>query len=116
MAIALMTKMKLVGLSFHKDEILNALQKTECVELSEPEEITETFLVSENEELSALTTDYNRIYKAIEFYEEQFERGKTIFIRPVTADGLKNFFVTYDEFTGIEKSRYKLMKAVCETE
>lgn len=116
MAIALMTKMKLVGLTFHEDEILNALQKTECVELSEPEEIAETFLVSENEEISGLTADYNRIYKAIEFYEEQLERGKTLLKRPVTADGLKNFFVTYDEFTGIEKSRYKLMKAVGETE
>ena len=37
MAIVSMTKMKLMAMSYHKEKILNALHKTGCVELFEPE-------------------------------------------------------------------------------
>ena len=77
MAIALMSKMKLVGLRACEDEILNALQKTECVELSEPETVADTFTVTDSEQLSELNNDYGRLLKAIEFYEEQYEEIKT---------------------------------------
>ncbi len=115
MAIALMSKMKLVGLRACEDEILNALQKTECVELSEPETVADTFTVTDSEQLSELNNDYGRLLKAIEFYEEQYEEIKT---RGGSGENSyhKNFPVSYEEFINVTKDRAKIFETVANAE
>lgn len=112
MAIAQMTKMKLVGLTYHEDEILNALQKTECVELSEPEEVADTVVFSDPIAVAMLNDTYNQLDKAISFYEEQFDRAKTL---KITRKGLidnQAFPVSYEDFLDVEKRKNRIMQSL----
>ena len=71
-----MKKIRLVGLSFYKDLILNALQKQGCVELTATSEVADTFTVSENEGKAKLSAVHSKATDALEFFEERAARVK----------------------------------------
>ena len=76
MAVVEMTKIKLVGLLYHRESILDALQRTGCTEVVSTPEISDTVYVTEEEKKSVVSSDYDRIKKAIDFLEEHIASSK----------------------------------------
>lgn len=115
MAVVEMTKIKLVGLLYHKESILDALQRTGCTEVVSTPEISDTVYVTEEEKKSVVSSDYDRIKKAIDFLEEHIASSKGKSYYPNVVDG-GNFFVSYDEFFSISEKGKDLFSLVSETE
>lgn len=127
MAIVEMSKIKLVGMNYHRDEILNALQSTGCVELSfsqnESEELTERSKVDtvlEEEKKQGFVKDQkvyeisDKLHKTVDFFNECIERFKQAEkIDEKVKESQKSFNVSLDEFSSITKKQEKLL-AICE--
>lgn len=101
MAIVEMAKLKLLGLTYHREEILNAIHKTGYVQLIGTGEIADTFVLPENEEKSLLIEKYDSVKNAIAFIEETIEKAKGTKSYPKDLALLENFFVSYQEFSSI---------------
>lgn len=98
MAIVEMSKLKLIGISYERERILNALHRTGAVELRETEEIEDTRFFANAELKERLTKDYDRLNRAISFLEEQLVRAKKSEFYPRDLDGAKDGFdVAYDD-------------------
>lgn len=97
MAIVSMTKMKLMAMSYHKEKILNALHKTGCVELFEPEAAEHTFCVQDKTlaELESRLAEYTH---AVDFVSDVLEKNKDLARGGEGGKYLSNFFLSYDEF------------------
>lgn len=98
MAIVEMSKIKLMGINFHKEKILNALYKTGSVELSETEEFADTFRVLSSGSIESVSAKHDDIGRTIDFYTEIIDGSKNKSYYPKNFVSLNNFFVTYDEF------------------
>ena len=117
MAIVEMSKMKLASITACKDDILNVLSKTGLIQLSEPQEIENTFCRTINAEKEEIDLLCQRAEKAVEFYSEQIKKSSK---KPYFSDNctkyLNNFFVLYDEFISIHKKEGTLKKYIDEAE
>ena len=71
-----MAKIRLVGLSYQKEEILNALSRTCAVELSNPAELENTFVKIDVKSKELATEKYERAKNGVEFITEQLEKAK----------------------------------------
>ncbi len=108
MAIVPMKKILLMGMTYHKEKILNALHKTGCVELSATEEFADTFRAQEVEsstELSHRLADYSR---AVEFATEIIEKSKGKPYYPASDKYFSEVFISYDEFISTPEKESEL--------
>lgn len=101
MSVVEMSKLRLIALSCYKDNILDAIHKTGCVEISASEEIADTFVVKDDALRIALSEKYEKAKSVIEFYEERISKSKGQAYYPSNQELLKNQFVTYDEFMAV---------------
>lgn len=115
MAVVEMTKIKLVGLLYHKESILDALQRTGCTEVVATPEISDTVYVTEEEKKSIVSSDYDRIKKTIDFIEEHVASSKGKRYYPKTIEG-GNFFVSYDEFSSVSAKEKDLFNFISDIE
>lgn len=117
MAIVEMSKLRLLGLTYHREELLNTLHRTGCVELKETAEIADTFPAQKEAETESFARKYDRTKICVEFIMENIERAKGKKIYPDKfAESFGNFFVPYDEFSGIKDKEEKILSVIDETE
>lgn len=110
MAIVAMTKLKLVGLSYHKDKILNTLHKTGCVQIVGTSDLPDTVSVKDAKVREEISLKYARAKKAVEFITEQLEKAKgKDYYNSAVSDGIDNFFVSYDEFMSASGNEFELL-------
>ncbi|MBQ9104204.1 MAG: V-type ATP synthase subunit I [Clostridia bacterium] len=110
MAIVDMAKIRLVGLSYQKEEILNALSRTCAVELSNPAELENTFVKIDVKSKELATEKYERAKNGVEFITEQLEKAKgTAYYPKEVANVLTNFSVSYAEFLSAPKREKELL-------
>ena len=109
MAIVKMRKLNLVAMSYDQDEILNALQRTNAVEVSVHKDVENTVVIeSECEELkeylSSTEAALSVLSSSVDFYEK--ERGEK-------SDALKDGFdVPYSEFMSISERKEEVDELV----
>ena len=109
MSVVSMTKIKILGLSYHKERILNTLHKTGCVQIVEASEIPDTFCVTDEKGKQELLAKYQRATEAVEFFVEQIEKAKDKDYFPKDIENsLGNFFVSYDEFMSASGNEMEL--------
>lgn len=117
MAIVKMSKMRLVFLDYHKEVILNAMQKTGVVELTNTEEFDETVSCNFDVDKEKTSNALLRIEKTIEFIENTITASKRKEYYPKDANRiLENFFVSYDEFISAKQGEEYLLPIISETE
>ena len=110
MSIVLMTKLKLVGLTYHKDKILNNLHKLGCVQIIGTSELPDTVSIKDEKVKEEISLKYARAKKAVEFITEQIEKAKgKDYYNSTVLDGLDNFFVSYDEFMSASGNEFELL-------
>ncbi len=98
MSVVAMSKFKLIGLEYHKENILNALHKTGSVQLVETSEIPETLVCPANDEKQAISSYYDRLRDAVEFITRTVQANKKSSDSAVRGYMSGNFLVSYDEF------------------
>lgn len=108
MSVVEMSKIKLIGLFDHKEDILNALHKTGCVELTATEEIADTFIAPKNDGASPTAIQFEKIKATIDFFEERLEKCKKKDFYPTDTDFLKYQLVTYEQFIGAKNLQEKV--------
>lgn len=117
MAIVEMSKFRLIGISYERERILNALHHTGAVELKEVEEIEETHFNVNDELRERLARDYGRLTHSIDFLTEQLDHSKKKEFYPHDLDGKDNWFdVSYDEFMSAPGNEIELFYVVDKTE
>ncbi len=116
MSVVKMSKIKLIGLSDYKEDILNALHKTASVELTATEEIADTFTAPKNEENFPTAIEFERVKGAITFFEESLEKCKNRSFYPTDLDFIKNQFVTYEQFVGAKDLKDKVEEILLRVE
>ena len=110
MAIVEMSKIKLVGLSYHKERLLNTLHKAGCVQIFSTEEIADTVSKSNPKLKEEIAIKYARAKKCVEFLSEHIEKARDKdYFKSADAEGLGNFFVSYDEFISAAGNEFELM-------
>lgn len=108
MSVVEMSKIKLSGLSYQKDAILNALHKTGSVELRTAAQLDGTGVFSVDGESEA-REKLDGIKSAVDFIV--LERNK---IGKKSDDG--NFFVSYKEFSSVSHKEEDLFAVIKKTE
>ena len=94
-----MKKLSLVALESDRQNILDALTKTRAVQLSDPHEIADTFLLPSDEEKNALSVSYDKVVRAIDFITDVLSGAKSKEYYPKESEEfLKNFFVSFNDF------------------
>lgn len=117
MAIVEMSKIKLVGLSYHKEKILDTLHKTGLLQIVSTEEIADTALVKDAKVKEEISLKYARAKKSVEFITEHLEKAKgKDYFNVSAAEGLGNFFVPYDEFISASGNEFELLYLIDKTE
>lgn len=117
MAIVEMSKFRLIGISYERERILNALHHTGAVELKEVEEIEETHFNVNDELRERLLRDYGRLTHSIDFLTDQLEHAKKKDFYPRDLNGKENWFdVGYDEFMSAPGNEIELFYVVEKTE
>lgn len=100
-----MTKLRLIGLNFNKNNILDALHKTGAVQISETNSFADTLALSTSFDKDYISKRYLTAKKCIDFYCEQIGKAKNKKYYPKETDEiLNNFFVSYDEFVSLPKN------------
>jgi len=113
MAVVEMSKIKLIGLDYHKERILNTLHKAGCVELIETEEIADTCCRYDESDKNALIEKYDRAKFAVDFFTDKIIKSKGKPYYPANIDEvLKNFFVSYDEFMSASGNEMELLYVI----
>lgn len=96
MAILEMSKIRLLGLEYQKNEILDCLHKSGCVELRDTAETENTSLANKSENKKDLQLIYSRVQNAIAFVSEICERRKKEIDKDLLLD---DFAVSYKDFS-----------------
>lgn len=113
MSVVKMKKIKLVGISDYKDDILNAIHKEGCVELTATKEVADTFVVSKAEELSNLQLKHAKILDAVSFLEECADKAKGQAYKPdQKAMGIQ--LVDYAEFSSVAQGEERVFETIDE--
>lgn len=113
MAIVKMSKLKLIGLSYEKEKILDALHKTRLVELRTPVEIEDTFLVTDEKKRDGIKTKIDVLDRTIEFLSDNIDKQKKNKDFPKELEDIdSNLIVSYDEFINASKNEGELYKVV----
>ena len=113
MAIVKMSKLKLIGLSYEKEKILDALQKTRLVELRTPVEIEDTFLVTDERKRDGIKTKIDVLDRTIEFLSDNIDKQKKNKDFPKELEDIDPILiVSYDEFINASKNEGELYKVV----
>ncbi len=102
MAIVKMTKIKLIALADERENILNALHRTGCVQIKQADEIEALSLDVAPALPEQVRDRYVRLKSGVEFITETIShsgKGENI----DKAEGLKNFFCSYGEFSAISE-------------
>lgn len=116
MSVVEMSKIKLLGLSYNEEKILNALHKTGCVELKDTPEIDNTEIAAENKDKEEFIAKYDRAKRSVEFITENIEKSKGKEYYPKDTSALGNFFVSYEEFMSVWKKEDEIFGAVEKSE
>lgn len=117
MAIVEMSKIRLIGLSYHKERLLNALHKTGLVELKNTGELQDTSSFSDEKSISQAQEKYERAKSAVDFFEERIAMSeKKEYYPKEIKDSLGNFFVSYDEFMSASGNEVELNYVIEKTE
>ena len=102
MAIVKMSKIKLVGMTACKEDILDAIQRLGCLEVSTPNVLDEEKSSPKVFACDNVLENYDKLQKTIDFATENIEKSKSKDYYPKNADEiLKNFIVSYGEFSKI---------------
>lgn len=108
MSVVKMKKIKLVGISDYKDDILNAIHREGCVELTATKEVADTFATPKGEELTNLQIRHAKILDAVTFLEECVDKAKAQGYKPDQAiKGIQ--LVDYKEFTQVGEGEQKIL-------
>lgn len=100
-----MSKLRLIGLNFNKNDILDALHKTGAVQISETNSFADTLSLSTSCDKDSISKKYLTAKKCIDFYSEQIAKSKNKEYFPKeSSEVLNNFIVSYDEFVSLPKN------------
>ena len=103
MAIVEMLKIRLTGLIDNKDEILDALHKTKCVQVSQAKELDETFVFDNSIKKEEAEKLYQKAVKGISFLEECFYNAKNkTYAKNIAVNFNENYLLSYSEFLSIK--------------
>ena len=109
MAIAEMKKLSLVAMAYDKDAILNALHKTNAVQVTLHEDVEQTAALSvEAEELQAYLYSVDAALGALSTEIENFNKENKI-KSELLQDG---FEVSYDDFAAVGKQKAKMDQTI----
>ena len=112
MAVVKMSKLKLIALESDRERILDVLHKSKAVELTDGEDVENTFTLSADEGQD-LKIEYQKISKALEYLTETLSSFKKTDLFPKGEEGLSNdIIVSYDEFMAISDKKDKLISVV----
>ena len=113
MAVVDMAKIRLVGLSYQREEILDSLHKTGAVELRVPKERENALKLNCEEGKEMIARKYERAKSVIEFFLEQIEKskGKDYYPQGI-AEILAGFTVNYFDFKSITKKEKELFYVI----
>ncbi len=113
MSVVEMSKIRLIGLTNYRESILNALHETGAVELKETEDLTDTFTVSDADNIEILTKKYARICNAIDFLTVIIEKEKkNVSFSNEVKESFKNFVVGYGEFSSAHEKEKEVLDYV----
>ena len=117
MAIVEMSKLKLIGLDYERENILNALHKTQKVELKNAEQLDDTFVAVDDKKIEDLKNKLDKLNKSIEFIMDCLDKSKKEDFYPKDADGVKNdLLVSYNEFITAPQKEENLDEVVSKCE
>lgn len=109
MSVVKMSKFTLTGLASEKDALLDALHRTQRVELSDWE--------GENAPSSELQARISRVQKGIAFVSDRIEESKKQEYFPEDTEGLKDdILLPYDDFMQISGREEELTAALSKAE
>lgn len=113
MAIVEMSKIRLLGLAYQKNEILDCLHKVGCVELRDTAETDYTVLAEESKDKKDYISLYGRTQNVIGFLSETAERYKSIVDKDLLLD---NLIVSYNDFSCCYHNKQEYEKIITELE
>lgn len=117
MAVVKMSKLRLIGLDYEREKILNSLHKTGLVELKEPEVDDTTFTVADDKLKENLKTKSERIERCIEFISDRLDKARNAPYYPEKLSGTENnIIVSYDEFMSVSERESALFEVIGKTE
>lgn len=110
MAVVAMSKIRMTALLSEREKLLNALHKTQMVELREtPAEEGDVFCVADEQLKSDLKTKSDRTLRSIEFIERQLEIASKQPYYPKEISGLNDvLFVGYQDFMSTSGNEMEL--------
>lgn len=99
MSIVEMSKLRLVGISYEKEKVLNVLHRTGVVELKRTEEIENTQTFSNLEEIEQANAKLEKLNRAINIITDTLNKNKKTDLYEKDTVGIKDWFdCSYDEF------------------
>ena len=120
MAIVKMSKLKLIGIKYYKEQILNALTKTDSVEIIATSEIDKTDKASLDIQNTEISIKKDKATRCVDFILSEIDKNKKEAYADKDAKSLSaGFFVSFDEFMGVPKianNTEKLIDYVLEKE
>ena len=110
MAIVKMAKMKLTGLSYEKEKLLNTLHKTQLVELKcTKEDLPVTPDAADTNLKNEISEKLARTERSIAFITDQLDRAKKQDYYPKENGGLSNdILIGYDDFMSTSGNEVEL--------
>lgn len=120
MAIVKMSKLKLIGIKYYKEQILNALTKTDSVEIIATSEIDKTDKASLDTQNTEISIKKDKATRCVDFILSEIDKNKKEAYADKDVKSLSaGFFVSFDEFMDVPKSAEnteKLIDSVLEKE
>lgn len=113
MAIVKMSKMKLTGLSYEKEKLLNALHKTQLVELKCTEDDSVKPDAADENLKNEVAEKLVRTERSIAFITEQLDRAKKQDYYPKENSGLSDdILISYDDFMSTSGNEVELFYVI----
>ena len=116
--IVRMSKMRMTAMLSEREKLLDALHKTQMVELREtPAEEGDIFCVADENLKNKIKDKYERTLRCIEFIEKQMESAKKQPYYPKENTGLGNdIIIGYDDFMSTPGNEVELFSIIGKTE
>lgn len=113
MSVVAMSKIKLVSVNAYKEDILNALYRTGCVEISETDGSSDLFRAEKTQTADEIQNKYDRLSRIIDFFADTIERSKKESFYPKELSGMNGIIVSYDEFINAGKTEESVQR-ICD--
>ena len=108
MAIVKMSKLKLIGIKYYKEQVLNALSQTDSVEIIATSEIEKTDKASLDIQNTEISVKRDKATRCVDFILSEIDKNKKEAYANKDIKSLSaGFFVSFDEFMAVPKTAEK---------